>query len=969
MAAACWTSCWPDLDPGSFHRVVSPTARHDPMLGLGWMGLDWLGHRTPEPCSGLRRSCFPQVDKKRDVLSRMIIRDIQAVSAQTAAPGNPCPGGSFSVAGAVDRSPRLNPVRRPRFVVPLNADVWHPGPTNTALPDGGLVLRVNDAPSSLPWAGALQAPQVTTSMIRFFAIFGVAMLSASLVLAASPQISVMRPTGVQRGTETEVTISGNRLDDALEIFFHTPGFELVKIENDSDRRVKATIRIADDCELGEHALRLRTKSGVTNLRTFFVGALPEIEEDAENNNSFSAPQSIPMNSTVSGVITSEDVDYYAVEVKKGERITAEIEGMRLAQSVNSLFDPYLAILDSKRFELASDDDTTLLHQDAAVSVIAPEDGTYIIMVRESSYGGDNASRYRLHVGSFPRPMAVYPAGGKAGEPTDVVFLGDPAGDIQATLTPKGQDGETVRVFAEHNDLIAPSGNPFRLSEHGNILEVEPNNTPETATPGELPLAFNGIISESGDEDWWKFTAKKDQEWQITCHARSVRSPLDPVMSIHRADGRQLAINDDDGGKLDSNLKWKAPEDGEYLIRVRDHLDRGGEEFVYRIEFARASASLAVTIPEYRRYSQDRNTIDVPQGNRYATMVSINRQNFGGNVRFIAESLPPGVAMIAPENPRSAGQWPILFEAVEDAPLGGLLTDFRVEDVEGKVSGRYMQKALMVRGGNNQEFWNYHAPQLAVAVTEAAPYRIELVQPKAPLARDGRMELKVVAHRDEGFDEPIKLEFPFRPPGISAASNATIDKGKTEVTYRVNANGNAPLESWPVLCVGQSDVSGVLWVATQFVDLKVVEPPVAVELERAAVEQGQTARIIANITVHDAFEGEAELSLVGLPDALRPEPLKFKADTEQVVFEIPTDESTNPNKYRNLFVEYKIDHEGEPIIGKQGSTELQVDKPLPKPAPKPKAEDKKPEEPKEKPLSRLERHRQAAAEAAQQPAEE
>ena len=54
--------------------------------------------------------------------------------------------------------------------------------------------------------------------------------------------------------------------------------------------------------------------------------------------------------------------------------------MRLS---TALFDPYVAILDSKRFELSAHDDTALALQDAYASVIAPEDGKYVIEVRES----------------------------------------------------------------------------------------------------------------------------------------------------------------------------------------------------------------------------------------------------------------------------------------------------------------------------------------------------------------------------------------------------------------------------------------------------------------------------------------------------------------------------------------------------------------------------------------------------------
>ena len=71
----------------------------------------------------------------------------------------------------------------------------------------------------------------------------------------------------------------------------------------------------------------------------------------------------------------------------GHRITAEIEGLRLGLT---FFDPYVAIMDSKRFELARSDDAPLLRQDCVASIIAPEDGTYIIAARETSFAGNGS---------------------------------------------------------------------------------------------------------------------------------------------------------------------------------------------------------------------------------------------------------------------------------------------------------------------------------------------------------------------------------------------------------------------------------------------------------------------------------------------------------------------------------------------------------------------------------------------------
>ena len=64
---------------------------------------------------------------------------------------------------------------------------------------------------------------------------------------------------------------------------------------------------------------------MSELRTFSVGALKEVTE-VEPNDEFLKPQKIEFGSVVNGVARYEDVDYYAFEAKKGERITAEVEG-------------------------------------------------------------------------------------------------------------------------------------------------------------------------------------------------------------------------------------------------------------------------------------------------------------------------------------------------------------------------------------------------------------------------------------------------------------------------------------------------------------------------------------------------------------------------------------------------------------------------------------------------------------------
>jgi len=71
--------------------------------------------------------------------------------------------------------------------------------------------------------------------------------------------------------------------------------------------------------------------------------------------------------------------------------------------------------------------------------------------------------------------------------------------------------ERLGIFDEENGQSSPSPNWVRVSPFGDVLEAEPNHGRETATVGgEFPFAFNGIIQEPGDEDWFRFSAKKDQ---------------------------------------------------------------------------------------------------------------------------------------------------------------------------------------------------------------------------------------------------------------------------------------------------------------------------------------------------------------------------------------------------------------------------------------------------------------------------
>src|SRR4051794_40191433 len=171
-------------------------------------------------------------------------------------------------------------------------------------------------------------PASSRIRIRFACLaLPISLLATTLALAATPSLGAIRPVGGQRGTEIDVTLSGARLGDAKEILYYQQGISTVSLTRVDDNNVKAKLRIAPDASLGLHDVRVRTATGISELRTFSVGGLKEASK-VEPNNDFAAPQVIAMNSTVTGIADNEDVDYFVVEAKKGDRISAEVEGMR-----------------------------------------------------------------------------------------------------------------------------------------------------------------------------------------------------------------------------------------------------------------------------------------------------------------------------------------------------------------------------------------------------------------------------------------------------------------------------------------------------------------------------------------------------------------------------------------------------------------------------------------------------------------
>jgi len=766
-------------------------------------------------------------------------------------------------------------------------------------------------------------------------------LASTAAVAGDPQINNITPFGVQRGTEATFTITGTGLSTTKEILFYEPGFTIKEIvtAKDKDDSAKVRIAVSPDVQVGVHALRLRSLGGVSNLRVLTVGNLPEVAE-VEPNTNFKLAQVVGVNVTVSGVIQTEDIDHFAVDLKKGDRLNVELEGLRLANTSSAaFFDPVLSILDEDTKQLVRSDDAPLLQQDCFCSLIAPHDGRYVVQIRDVAYGGGATSNYRLHIGTFPRPTAAFPPGGRPGEKLNVRWIGDLTGDFSQEITLPQNGKSEATIVAQDIHGMAPSPNMFRVSDLPATNEHEPNDDLKSVTSAvSVPAAFQGIVEKPGDADFFRFTAKKGQSLDVKVFARKpLRSPLDAIIAVYSAQGGTIAANDDTGGP-DSFARFQIPADGEYLISVRDQLKNGGPDFVYRVEVTETSPSLVIRLPERRQYIS--TTLVVPQSNRNAVMVSAQRQNFNGELALSFEGLPGGTK--TEFGPIAAGvqEIPVLFSAATDAAPAGALVRItgKTTDPKLNVAGHLDQRTMLVRGQNNVDVWGHNADRMATVVCEAIPYSIDLVPPKAPLVRNGSLVLKVVATRAEGFKDPISLRLLYNPPGVASSGYITIPENETQAAIPLTANNGAGVGTWKICVTGRSGTRGqrggqfgpddALRCSTQLADLKVEEQYHKLSFVKASVEQGKETTVTVKVQKLRDFEGEATAELAGLPTNTSSQPMKFNKDTAELTFKVAAAKEAKPNRYTSLNCVTKIPVEGDFITHTIGGGELRVDAPLP-----------------------------------------
>jgi hypothetical protein len=406
------------------------------------------------------------------------------------------------------------------------------------------------------------------------------------------------------------------------------------------------VTLAADAAPGPRELRLITPTGLSNPLSFQVGSLPEYREHEPNDKTpDSGVRQLPV--VINGQIMPGDVDRFSFQARKGMRLVAAGSARELipylADAVPGWFQAALALYDARGHEVAYAD-SYRFRPDPLLFCEIPEDGQYVLEIKDALYRGREDFVYRLTLGEVPFLTSIFPLGGRQGVETSVEPKGWNLPTETLTLG-AAEKGPGIHAVSVCRDQQLSNQMPFAVDTLPECLEKEPNNEQATAQPISVPTIVNGRIDQSGDCDVFRFEARAGSQIVAEVFARRLDSPLDSMLKLTDASGRQLAVNDDfeDKGagltthQADSRLCVTLSANGTYYLHLSDTQHNGGPEYAYRLRVAPPQPDFQLRVVP--------SSITARAGTTVPIMVyALRRDGFGEDIVLRLKDAPPGFTL-------------------------------------------------------------------------------------------------------------------------------------------------------------------------------------------------------------------------------------------------------------------------------------------------------------------------------------
>ena len=569
------------------------------------------------------------------------------------------------------------------------------------------------------------------------------------------------------------------------------------------------VTVAGDAGPGRRELKLLGPLGLSNPLAFCVGQLPEVAEPPakpapevrrfleskfgrQDRPATPEPDTvIKLPATVNGQITPGDVDRYRFQATKGQRLVVAVSARELipylADAVPGWFQATLALFDDKGNEIAYADDYRF-HPDPVLFYVIPRDGQYVIEIRDAIYRGREDFVYRIAIGELPFVTSIFPLGGQAGTQTPLELRGWNLPITRLVHDAKGEGPGLYPICVRKGDLVSNS-EPFAVDTLSECLEQEPNDQPDKAQPLALPVIVNGRIGRPGDADVSRFEGKSGDRVVAEVYARRLDSPVDSMLTLSDASGRQIAFNDDHEDKgsglnthhADSYLMATLPTSGTYYLRLEDVQHKGGPEYGYRLRVSPPRGDFELRVVPSSLNVRGNTTVPL-------TVFALRKDGCDSDITLSLKDAPPGFSLSGARVPGSQDQVRLTL-TVPPVPLKEPVTLTVVG--RATVNGREVVHRAVPADDMMQAFAYRHlvpaqdlklaasgrlTPRIAVKVLTPTPLKI-------PSGGAARVQISLPPLVDLGN---VQFELSDPPDGLTL-EKVSPSKDGAEILLRSNAS--------------------------------------------------------------------------------------------------------------------------------------------------------------------------------------